>query len=75
MARVCLLGAESTGKTTLAAALAEAYDTVWVPESRFIVTSIWPATLLMLTGVSELPVVIDLMLMTAGVLAATVTVA
>ncbi len=30
--RVCLLGAESTGKTTLAAALADAYDTVWVPE-------------------------------------------
>lgn len=30
--RVCLLGAESTGKTTLAAALAEAYGTVWVPE-------------------------------------------
>ena len=32
MLRVCLLGAESTGKTTLAAALAEAYGTVWVPE-------------------------------------------
>ncbi len=30
--RVCLLGAESTGKTTLAAALAEAYGTVWAPE-------------------------------------------
>ena len=30
--RICLLGAESTGKTTLAAALAEAYETVWVPE-------------------------------------------
>jgi HTH-type transcriptional regulator, transcriptional repressor of NAD biosynthesis genes len=30
--RVCLLGAESTGKTTLAAALADAYGTVWVPE-------------------------------------------
>jgi HTH-type transcriptional regulator, transcriptional repressor of NAD biosynthesis genes len=30
--RVCLLGAESTGKTTLAAALAHAYDTVWNPE-------------------------------------------
>jgi NadR type nicotinamide-nucleotide adenylyltransferase len=30
--RVCLLGAESTGKTTLAAALAEAHGTVWVPE-------------------------------------------
>lgn len=30
--RVCLLGAESTGTTTLARALAEHYDTVWVPE-------------------------------------------
>ena len=30
--RVCLLGAESTGKTTLAAALADAYDTLWNPE-------------------------------------------
>ena len=30
--RVCLLGAESTGKTTLAAALAEHFNTVWVPE-------------------------------------------
>jgi HTH-type transcriptional regulator, transcriptional repressor of NAD biosynthesis genes len=30
--RVCLLGAESTGKTTLAAALADHYHTVWVPE-------------------------------------------
>ena len=30
--RVCLLGAESTGKTTLARALAEAYGTVWNPE-------------------------------------------
>ncbi|MDX6480544.1 MAG: HTH-type transcriptional regulator, transcriptional repressor of biosynthesis s [Gaiellaceae bacterium] len=30
--RVCLLGAESTGKTTLAAALAQAYGTVWAPE-------------------------------------------
>jgi len=30
--RVCLLGAESTGKTTLAAALAETYGTVWSPE-------------------------------------------
>jgi NadR type nicotinamide-nucleotide adenylyltransferase len=29
---VRLLGAESTGKTTLARALAEAYDTVWSPE-------------------------------------------
>lgn len=30
--RVCLVGAESTGKTTLAAALAEHFETVWVPE-------------------------------------------
>ena len=30
--RVCILGAESTGKTTLAAALAEHYRTLWVPE-------------------------------------------
>jgi NadR type nicotinamide-nucleotide adenylyltransferase len=30
--RVCVLGAESTGKTTLAAALAEHYRTLWVPE-------------------------------------------
>jgi len=30
--RVCVLGAESTGKTTLARSLAERYDTVWVPE-------------------------------------------
>ena len=30
--RVCLLGAESTGKTTLAAALAERFGTVWNPE-------------------------------------------
>lgn len=30
--RVCLVGAESTGKTTLAAALAEHFGTVWVPE-------------------------------------------
>src|SRR2546430_2609055 len=29
---VSLLGAESPGKTTLAAALADAYGTVWVPE-------------------------------------------
>ena len=31
--RVCLTGAESTGKTTLAAALAAHYETVWVPEA------------------------------------------
>jgi len=30
--RVCLVGAESTGTTTLAKALAEYYQTVWVPE-------------------------------------------
>jgi len=30
--RICLVGAESTGKTTLAKALAEHYSTVWVPE-------------------------------------------
>ena len=30
--RVCLLGAESTGKTTLARALAAAYGTAWNPE-------------------------------------------
>jgi NadR type nicotinamide-nucleotide adenylyltransferase len=30
--RVCILGAESTGKTTLANVLAERHDTVWVPE-------------------------------------------
>lgn len=30
--RVAILGAESSGKSTLAAALAERHDTVWVPE-------------------------------------------
>lgn len=30
--RVCLIGAESTGKTTLAQALAKHFQTVWVPE-------------------------------------------
>lgn len=30
--RVCVIGAESTGTTTLAKALAEKYKTVWVPE-------------------------------------------
>jgi NadR type nicotinamide-nucleotide adenylyltransferase len=30
--RVAILGAESTGKTTLAAELASAFDTVWAPE-------------------------------------------
>ncbi len=38
--RVCLLGAESTGKTTLAAALAEAYDTLWAPEYGRVYTEI-----------------------------------
>jgi HTH-type transcriptional repressor of NAD biosynthesis genes len=32
VARVCITGAESTGKTTLAAALADWYGTLWVPE-------------------------------------------
>jgi HTH-type transcriptional regulator, transcriptional repressor of NAD biosynthesis genes len=32
MKRVVILGAESTGKTTLAIALAELYQTTWVPE-------------------------------------------
>jgi HTH-type transcriptional repressor of NAD biosynthesis genes len=32
VARVCIIGAESTGKTTLAASLAEHYRTLWVPE-------------------------------------------
>ncbi len=30
--RICILGAESTGKTTLAIALAKHYQTCWVPE-------------------------------------------
>ncbi len=30
--RVCVLGAESTGKSTLSAAAAAAYDTLWNPE-------------------------------------------
>lgn len=30
--RICIVGAESTGKTTLAQALAEYYRTAWVPE-------------------------------------------
>lgn len=30
--RICLLGGESTGKSTLAKALAEYYNTLWVPE-------------------------------------------
>jgi HTH-type transcriptional regulator, transcriptional repressor of NAD biosynthesis genes len=38
--RVCLLGAESTGKTTLAAALAAAYGTLWVPEYGRVYTEV-----------------------------------
>jgi NadR type nicotinamide-nucleotide adenylyltransferase len=38
--RVCLLGAESTGKTTLAAALAETYETVWAPEYGRVYTEV-----------------------------------
>lgn len=30
--RICIVGAESTGKTTLAQALAEHYRTTWIPE-------------------------------------------
>jgi HTH-type transcriptional repressor of NAD biosynthesis genes len=40
VARVCVLGAESTGKTTLAGALAAAYDTVWNPEYGRIYTEV-----------------------------------
>jgi HTH-type transcriptional regulator, transcriptional repressor of NAD biosynthesis genes len=38
--RVCLLGAESTGKSTLAAALANAYGTVWNPEYGRVYTEV-----------------------------------
>ena len=38
--RVCLLGAESTGKTTLAAALAERYETLWNPEYGRVYTEV-----------------------------------
>jgi NadR type nicotinamide-nucleotide adenylyltransferase len=38
--RVCLLGAESTGKTTLATALADAYRTVWAPEYGRVYTEV-----------------------------------
>ena len=38
--RVCLLGAESTGKTTLAAALAEVCGTVWNPEYGRVYTEV-----------------------------------
>ncbi len=46
--RVCLVGAESTGTTTLAGALAEELGTVWVPEygraySRAKAAGGWPA--------------------------------
>jgi len=40
VARICLLGAESTGKTTLAAALAVAYETVWNPEYGRVYTEV-----------------------------------
>jgi HTH-type transcriptional repressor of NAD biosynthesis genes len=40
VARVCLLGAESTGKTTLAAALAAEYATVWNPEYGRVYTEV-----------------------------------
>ena len=40
MRRVCLLGAESTGKTTLAQALAEQYDTLWNPEYGRVYTEV-----------------------------------
>ncbi len=38
--RVCLLGAESTGKTTLAGALAAAYETLWNPEYGRVYTEV-----------------------------------
>jgi NadR type nicotinamide-nucleotide adenylyltransferase len=38
--RVCVLGAESTGKTTLAAALAERYETLWNPEYGRVYTEV-----------------------------------
>ena len=38
--RVCLLGAESTGKTTLAGALATTYETVWNPEYGRVYTEV-----------------------------------
>jgi HTH-type transcriptional repressor of NAD biosynthesis genes len=38
--RVCLLGAESTGKTTLAAALATRCETVWNPEYGRVYTEV-----------------------------------
>jgi HTH-type transcriptional regulator, transcriptional repressor of NAD biosynthesis genes len=49
--RICLVGAESTGKTTLAELLANYYNTIWVPEygrtyceekwKNGIITDIW----------------------------------
>jgi NadR type nicotinamide-nucleotide adenylyltransferase len=38
--RVCVVGAESTGKTTLAAALAARFETVWNPEYGRIYTEV-----------------------------------
>ena len=38
--RVCLLGAESTGKTTLAAALATTCETLWNPEYGRVYTEV-----------------------------------
>ena len=38
--RVCVLGAESTGKTTLAAALADRYETLWNPEYGRVYTEV-----------------------------------
>lgn len=38
--RVCLLGAESTGKTTLAGTLATAYETLWNPEYGRVYTEV-----------------------------------
>jgi HTH-type transcriptional regulator, transcriptional repressor of NAD biosynthesis genes len=38
--RVCILGAESTGKTTLARSLAEKFGTVWNPEYGRVYTEV-----------------------------------
>jgi len=38
--RVCVVGAESTGKTTLAAALASRFETVWNPEYGRVYTEV-----------------------------------
>ena len=40
VARVCLLGAESTGKTTLAEALAKRHQTLWNPEYGRVYTEV-----------------------------------